>query len=62
MAEDIASPCTQVCRLDEATGWCIGCGRDIGEIIEWGQASPERKAEILSLLDERLARLARHSG
>jgi predicted Fe-S protein YdhL (DUF1289 family) len=56
------SPCTKVCTLDEATGWCVGCGRTIGEIAEWGSATPERRAAIRRQLDERLAELARRSA
>jgi predicted Fe-S protein YdhL (DUF1289 family) len=57
MIQEPPSPCTGVCLLDEATGWCVGCGRDIGEIAEWGSASPERRNEILQALPARLERL-----
>ena len=59
MNEDEApSPCNKVCVLDEATGWCRGCGRAIGEIAEWGSAPAERRREILALLPARMARLS----
>lgn len=48
-----ASPCIGVCQLLEKI--CVGCGREIGEIAEWGAASPERKAEIVSVARQRLA-------
>lgn len=51
------SPCTRICTLDERTGWCLGCGRTIGEIMEWGQASDKRRREILALLPGRQEKL-----
>lgn len=35
-----ASPCTGICRLDAATSWCLGCGRNGAEIAEW-RSRPE---------------------
>ncbi|MGV3481158.1 MAG: DUF1289 domain-containing protein [Sphingobium sp.] len=52
-----ASPCTKVCMLDPATQWCRGCGRTIGEIAEWGAATPERREAILAALPDRLVRM-----
>lgn len=54
----VPSPCTQVCRLDRATGWCEGCGRKIEEIGGWMGASDAEKRAILTRLPERLRRLA----
>lgn len=31
-----ASPCVGLCRLDDATGYCLGCARTGDEIAEWG--------------------------
>ena len=53
----VPSPCTGVCRLDEATGFCLGCGRSAGEIAEWAQAGGERRRAIWSELPERFAQL-----
>ncbi|MEM8878798.1 MAG: DUF1289 domain-containing protein, partial [Pseudomonadota bacterium] len=30
------SPCVGLCRLDEATGYCLGCARTGDEIADWG--------------------------
>lgn len=57
MTDEPPSPCTKICLLDDATGWCLGCGRDIGEIAEWGAASAERRNEILRALPARIERL-----
>ena len=31
----LTSPCTGICKLDDRTGWCLGCGRDGAEIADW---------------------------
>ena len=31
----VASPCTNVCRIDAASGWCEGCLRTMDEIAAW---------------------------
>ena len=48
-----ASPCTGVCRLD-AHDTCVGCGRVIGEIIEWPSAGEPRRQEIAEAARQRL--------
>ena len=41
----LASPCVGVCKLDDATGWCLGCARSGDEIAEWrGQTGAWRAA------------------
>lgn len=32
----VTSPCTGICKLDDTTGWCLGCGRSGDEIGGWG--------------------------
>lgn len=51
------SPCTKVCQLDSATGWCRGCGRSGQEIGDWFTASDAEKRAILARLPARLRRL-----
>ena len=43
----VASPCVSVCRMDERTGWCEGCGRTIDEIAAWSQLDDAGKRAIL---------------
>ncbi|MBA2723183.1 MAG: DUF1289 domain-containing protein [Methylibium sp.] len=46
----VASPCTNVCRMNEASGWCEGCWRTIDEIVAWAVLDePERRAVWLQL-------------
>ena len=55
---DPASPCTKVCVIDSATGWCLGCGRTGSEIAGWiGMTTPERLA-LKAQLPARLAAMA----
>jgi predicted Fe-S protein YdhL (DUF1289 family) len=49
------SPCTSVCRIDAATGWCLGCRRTLAEIADWPMLSPREKREVLARLPDRSA-------
>jgi uncharacterized protein len=49
----IASPCTSVCTIDPATGWCAGCLRTIDEIAAWGSLDDRAKRAVWKLLPER---------
>jgi predicted Fe-S protein YdhL (DUF1289 family) len=52
----MASPCIDVCRHDEATGWCLGCGMTKADKKLWKKAKAERPA-IRDALPARLAAL-----
>lgn len=45
-----ASPCIAVCRLDPATGTCIGCGRSIDEIAHWPDLDEATRRRIVERL------------
>ncbi len=47
------SPCVNICRIDENTGWCDGCWRTLDEIIVWGKASTTTKNEIMDSIRQR---------
>lgn len=51
----VASPCTSVCRMDPATGFCEGCLRTIDEIACWGTMSQEQRSAVLEELRQRRA-------
>jgi hypothetical protein len=53
----LASPCVNICTMDDATGWCAGCGRTIGEISNWSAKPPEERRAILMRLPPRIATL-----
>jgi predicted Fe-S protein YdhL (DUF1289 family) len=56
-APQLASPCVGTCRLDSATGWCVGCGRDIDELTRWRELDAARRAAVWAELPKRLRRL-----
>jgi len=41
------SPCTDVCAIDDDTGWCLGCGRSMHEIATWASMGDEARARVL---------------
>lgn len=53
----VPSPCKNVCRMDEPSGLCAGCGRTLDEIALWSVLDDDDKRAVWALLPERLARL-----
>lgn len=49
----LPSPCVGICRLDNATGWCLGCARDTNELASWRTLSPVEQARIWADLPRR---------
>lgn len=49
----LALPCVGICRLDNATGWCLGCARDTNELASWRTLSPVEQARIWADLPRR---------
>lgn len=52
----MASPCIDVCRYDEETGWCLGCGMTRKDRKHW-KKEKDRRGAILAALPARLAAL-----
>ncbi len=52
-ADDIPSPCINVCRMSPQTGWCEGCLRTLDEIACWSGATREEKLAVLAKLADR---------
>ena len=50
----IRTPCTQVCRLDETTGLCRGCGRTRDEVAAWSALSDRERERVMAALPQRL--------
>lgn len=53
MTQVVASPCINVCRMDDATGLCLGCFRTIEEIALWSQASSDQRLRVLLAVERR---------
>lgn len=52
-----ASPCVNICEIDNATGWCLGCGRTIDEIACWSARPHDQRRAIRAALPARMAAL-----
>ena len=50
MTEAVASPCINVCQMDEATGWCAGCLRTLDEIAAWSVLDEAEKGRVRAQL------------
>ncbi|WP_090198386.1 DUF1289 domain-containing protein [Pseudomonas pohangensis] len=46
--ETQASPCVRNCCLDDED-ICLGCGRSLGEILEWSAAGDARRRAIRAI-------------
>jgi predicted Fe-S protein YdhL (DUF1289 family) len=55
LASGPASPCISVCQIDNKTGYCIGCWRNIDEIRDWVISTPDQRHAILTRIAERKA-------
>ena len=52
----VASPCVNVCRMNEATGLCEGCWRTLDEIGVWSLLDEPEKRDVLAELRQRRQR------
>lgn len=53
----VESPCTGLCTIDPASGWCLGCGRTLDEIARWGGTSQTDRDAVTAELPARMAAL-----
>lgn len=51
----VPSPCVNVCRMNEATGFCDGCLRTIDEIAAWSTLGDLAKRAVWKQLHRRRA-------
>jgi uncharacterized protein len=51
--QEVASPCRRQCCLDDQD-ICLGCGRVLQEILDWGSADMARKRAICTAAEARL--------
>jgi predicted Fe-S protein YdhL (DUF1289 family) len=54
----IETPCTKVCAIDRASGFCMGCGRTGAEIGGWVSMSAPQRRAVMAELPARLALVA----
>jgi predicted Fe-S protein YdhL (DUF1289 family) len=53
----VRSPCISICRIDVATGYCVGCWRTIDEIADWGMMADDRRRSVWTAIRQRRGRL-----
>ena len=46
----VLSPCNSVCRIDERSGWCLGCFRTLDEIVAWSALNDAQKRAVRDAL------------
>ena len=51
----LPSPCRNICRMDEPSGDCVGCGRTLDEIALWSVLDDGDKRAVWALLTDRMA-------
>jgi predicted Fe-S protein YdhL (DUF1289 family) len=52
-AGDIPSPCINICQLDDANEYCVGCLRTLDEIGAWAGLDTLGRARVLKRIRER---------
>lgn len=58
----VPSPCINVCRMDEASGLCLGCQRTLDEIALWSVFDDDDKRAVWAALAQRRERLPAAPG
>ena len=55
----VPSPCISVCRIDDASGLCVGCLRTLDEIAAWSTLDDAQKRAVWEAIAKRRADEAR---
>jgi uncharacterized protein len=56
------SPCINICRLDDHTGYCLGCFRTLHEIASWSALDDRAQRKLLNDVAGRRAAQAAIEG
>jgi uncharacterized protein len=51
----VPSPCISVCRIDEASGLCVGCSRTLDEIAAWSVLDDDARRAVWAAIARRRA-------
>ncbi|MCO7224214.1 DUF1289 domain-containing protein [Pleionea sp. CnH1-48] len=61
----VASPCVGICKMEDSPAnlqeLCVGCFRNIDEIIQWASLSDNEKVAVLEQIERRKALENKHS-
>lgn len=52
-SDEIISPCTRVCIIDQKSGLCRGCRRTLTEISYWASYTRTEKLAVLETIAQR---------
>jgi predicted Fe-S protein YdhL (DUF1289 family) len=52
-AAPVSSPCVSLCKMDQDSGFCVGCLRTIDEIVQWAQAGDDFKRAVWAEIKRR---------
>ena len=55
--EEVKSPCIGVCAIDDLTGFCQGCYRNIDEIKGWWDMHQDAQKSLLIAIENRQLQL-----
>jgi uncharacterized protein len=61
-SDSVPSPCTNVCKMDAATGYCAGCFRTLDEIAAWSTLDDAGKRRVLAALPARRATVVKRTA
>jgi uncharacterized protein len=53
MLRRVTSPCIGICKLDQPSGFCIGCKRTIEEIGRWAMLDDTERQAVIDRLPGR---------
>lgn len=53
-AGEVPSPCQSVCRMDETSGLCVGCLRNLDEIASWSRLDAAARRQVWVSIGQRL--------
>jgi predicted Fe-S protein YdhL (DUF1289 family) len=53
--QPVISPCMSVCRMDDASGLCVGCLRSLDEIAKWSALDDDGRRVVWARIARRAA-------
>ncbi|MDR5882213.1 DUF1289 domain-containing protein [Caballeronia sp. LZ032] len=56
----VESPCIDICKFDDKTGFCIGCMRTKDECKQWKKMKDKHRVRIIDEQPQRKAKLKKH--
>jgi uncharacterized protein len=52
-ATPVPSPCISICRIDAASGLCVGCLRTLDEIAAWSALGEDARRDVWQAIRRR---------